>query len=305
MLSAPLPSVPPSTPSSVGYRTSRISSFNHNVLPSPPSALLASPNFIRSRTATSPLVRHRSESEQSLGSEVSETPSVEIISADIEDQFVTGRFESRDGSVVTRGTNVFNMVQLNKAHSAHRISPGISFRQAPLHATTSVIDYNGQDSSLLTSVSHTVPVVPNALTLIPSAMTQNVAHVMSPRDYTQQANHSPISSHSSNAHRSPHTSASSDIRDFEFSTASECSLSYAKMLATSELSATEGEGPQQTLPSQSSSTLRTPNVYINGLPPHFPDESLYAMTRDFGHVLSVRTFTRCVGDKMSGYGFVL
>lgn len=55
----------------------------------------------------------------------------------------------------------------------------------------------------------------------------------------------------------------------------------------------------------SEDTLRTPNVYVNGLPPHFPDESLYLMTRDFGHVLSVRTFTRCVGDKMSGYGFVL
>ena len=51
--------------------------------------------------------------------------------------------------------------------------------------------------------------------------------------------------------------------------------------------------------------LRTSNVYINGLPPHFPDESLYLMTREFGQVLSVRTFTRCVGEKMSGYGFVL
>ena len=51
--------------------------------------------------------------------------------------------------------------------------------------------------------------------------------------------------------------------------------------------------------------LRTPNVYINGLPPHFPDENLFLMTREFGHVLSVRTFTRCVGEKMSGYGFVL
>lgn len=54
-----------------------------------------------------------------------------------------------------------------------------------------------------------------------------------------------------------------------------------------------------------SDVIRTPNVYINGLPPHFPDESLYLMTREFGHVLSVRTFTRCVGEKMSGYGFVL
>ena len=51
--------------------------------------------------------------------------------------------------------------------------------------------------------------------------------------------------------------------------------------------------------------VKTPNVYINGLHPHFPDESLLEMTREFGNVLSVRTFTRCVGDKMSGYGFVL
>ena len=53
------------------------------------------------------------------------------------------------------------------------------------------------------------------------------------------------------------------------------------------------------------SHLKTPNIYINGLPPNFPDESLYLMCRDFGQVLSVRTFTRCVGEKMSGYGFVL
>ena len=54
-----------------------------------------------------------------------------------------------------------------------------------------------------------------------------------------------------------------------------------------------------------SEVVKTPNVYINGLPPHFADESLFEMTRGFGNVLSVRTFTRCVGEKMSGYGFVL
>ncbi|OCH93898.1 hypothetical protein OBBRIDRAFT_237963 [Obba rivulosa] len=51
--------------------------------------------------------------------------------------------------------------------------------------------------------------------------------------------------------------------------------------------------------------VRTPNVYINGLPPNFPEEQLLAMTRDFGAVVSVRTFTRHVSDKPSGYGFVL
>ncbi|KAL4242750.1 hypothetical protein ABKN59_011666 [Abortiporus biennis] len=52
-------------------------------------------------------------------------------------------------------------------------------------------------------------------------------------------------------------------------------------------------------------SMHTPNVYINGLPPNFPEESLYAMTSPFGEVISVRTFTRHVSDKPSGYGFVL
>ncbi|KAI0309234.1 hypothetical protein OF83DRAFT_1179871, partial [Amylostereum chailletii] len=50
---------------------------------------------------------------------------------------------------------------------------------------------------------------------------------------------------------------------------------------------------------------RTPNVYINGLPPNFPEDQLYAMTAEFGPVVSVRTFTRHVSDRPSGYGFVL
>ncbi|EIN08761.1 hypothetical protein PUNSTDRAFT_133942 [Punctularia strigosozonata HHB-11173 SS5] len=50
---------------------------------------------------------------------------------------------------------------------------------------------------------------------------------------------------------------------------------------------------------------RTPNVYINGLPPNFAEEALYAMTKEFGTVISVRTFTRHVSDRPSGYGFVL
>lgn len=50
---------------------------------------------------------------------------------------------------------------------------------------------------------------------------------------------------------------------------------------------------------------KTPNVYINGLPPHFPEDQLYALTAHFGEVRSVRTFTRHVRDSESGYGFVL
>ena len=47
------------------------------------------------------------------------------------------------------------------------------------------------------------------------------------------------------------------------------------------------------------SELRVPNVYINGLPPNFPEEQLYALTKDFGGVVSVRTFTRHVSDRPS------
>lgn len=49
----------------------------------------------------------------------------------------------------------------------------------------------------------------------------------------------------------------------------------------------------------------TPNVYINGLPPHLPESQLLALAAPFGVVRSVRTFTRHVRDCESGYGFVL
>ncbi|KAF8632696.1 hypothetical protein AX15_001749 [Amanita polypyramis BW_CC] len=50
---------------------------------------------------------------------------------------------------------------------------------------------------------------------------------------------------------------------------------------------------------------KTPNVYINGLPPHFPEEQLYTLAAPFGPIRSVRTFTRHVKESESGYGFVL
>lgn len=54
-----------------------------------------------------------------------------------------------------------------------------------------------------------------------------------------------------------------------------------------------------------SSEQRVPNVYINGLPPNFPEEQLYALTKDFGGVVSVRTFTRHVSDRPSYVPFNL
>ncbi|PPQ75600.1 hypothetical protein CVT24_010910 [Panaeolus cyanescens] len=54
-----------------------------------------------------------------------------------------------------------------------------------------------------------------------------------------------------------------------------------------------------------SASSKTPNVYINGLPPHFPEDQLYALAAPYGEIRSVRTFTRHVRDCESGYGFVL
>ncbi|KAJ4482599.1 hypothetical protein J3R30DRAFT_3369576 [Lentinula aciculospora] len=50
---------------------------------------------------------------------------------------------------------------------------------------------------------------------------------------------------------------------------------------------------------------KSPNVYINGLPPHYPEDQLFELTSPFGEIRSVRSFTRHVGEKESGYGFVL
>lgn len=55
--------------------------------------------------------------------------------------------------------------------------------------------------------------------------------------------------------------------------------------------------PSQHLPGASRASHRTPNVYINGLPPHFPEQELFALTRPFGEVKSVRSFTRHVSEK--------
>jgi hypothetical protein len=47
------------------------------------------------------------------------------------------------------------------------------------------------------------------------------------------------------------------------------------------------------------SSHKTPNVYINGLPPYFPEAQLYELTSPYGEVKSVRTFTRRVGERCS------
>ncbi|KDQ60415.1 hypothetical protein JAAARDRAFT_67957 [Jaapia argillacea MUCL 33604] len=75
--------------------------------------------------------------------------------------------------------------------------------------------------------------------------------------------------------------------------------------STSASSVAHSVSSTSSSPATASSSLKTPNVYINGLPPNFPEEQLYHMTKDFGVVVSVRTFTRHVSERPTGYGFVL
>lgn len=51
--------------------------------------------------------------------------------------------------------------------------------------------------------------------------------------------------------------------------------------------------------------VKTPNVYINGLPANFREPQLLAIASPFGEVVSVRCFTRSTAKSPSGYGFVL
>jgi hypothetical protein len=50
---------------------------------------------------------------------------------------------------------------------------------------------------------------------------------------------------------------------------------------------------------QDQENTRTPNVYINGLPPQYPESELYTLTCTYGQVKSVRTFTRHVCGRAS------
>ncbi|KAI6142728.1 hypothetical protein BKA82DRAFT_1000195 [Pisolithus tinctorius] len=71
------------------------------------------------------------------------------------------------------------------------------------------------------------------------------------------------------------------------------------------ISSAGSTSPTNTDPEKSISTQRTPNIYINGLPPHYSEQDLFALTQPFGEIKSVRTFTRHVSEKPTGYGFVL
>ena len=58
-------------------------------------------------------------------------------------------------------------------------------------------------------------------------------------------------------------------------------------------------------PTMPITTYKTPNVYINSLPTQFPEDQLFALASPFWTVRSIRIFTRHIGERASGYGFVL
>ncbi|KAI6041955.1 hypothetical protein EDC04DRAFT_2892456 [Pisolithus marmoratus] len=93
---------------------------------------------------------------------------------------------------------------------------------------------------------------------------------------------------------------------YSFPGASNADHSRDRTEEAAENVSSEGSmSPTITGSEKSISTQRTPNIYINGLPPHFSEQELFALTRPFGVVKSVRTFTRHVSEKPTGYGFVL
>ncbi|KAJ7488892.1 hypothetical protein FB451DRAFT_1552840 [Mycena latifolia] len=84
-------------------------------------------------------------------------------------------------------------------------------------------------------------------------------------------------------------------------------LSIDPKRSDAELSSNRPQGPRESHPAPAvpDSEGKTPNVYINGLPPYFREDQLLAITAQFGEVLSVRCFTRHTPRAASGYGFVL
>ena len=82
-----------------------------------------------------------------------------------------------------------------------------------------------------------------------------------------------------------------------FNRSSQSSPSRAVTTDSSDDFQTNAASRPTPTPSAQQDSSIPPNVYINGLPPNFPEEQLYNMTKEFGPVLSVRTFTRHVSER--------
>ncbi|THH04357.1 hypothetical protein EW145_g5589 [Phellinidium pouzarii] len=292
-LSAPLPSAPPSTPASaIVHRASFSQSRNLSSIHEP-SSLGLSPAPSCSAIFSSPLTEHCSDSEYAeQDEETSDSNSIEIISGYVEDSFVSGRFDIKESGNVSRG-------HLQLTHSSDsNVSPPKS--QTPVVNANTLTRPSTSSSTTNTSQNSTPhPLIQMSSSPLYSADSSNVK-------LSNSISASSTSYHSYSKSPSPSRSQPRNGAYIESHLSSETSSPIRPDDSAAFEFVQEPHPGQQTISDQDADdNSRTPNVYINGLPPHFPDESLYVMTRDFGHVLSVRTFTRCVGEKMSGYGFVL
>ena len=101
-----------------------------------------------------------------------------------------------------------------------------------------------------------------------------------PRDFISLTHFAPRLAQSSPFNRSPQSSPSRAVTN---DSPDDFQTNAASLLAPTHSAQSDSTTP--------------PNVYINGLPPNFPEEQLYNMTKEFGAVLSVRTFTRHVSER--------
>ncbi|KAH8115921.1 hypothetical protein DFH11DRAFT_1246151 [Phellopilus nigrolimitatus] len=294
-LSAPLPSVPPSTPASVVvHRASFSQSHSVSQIPTASSLLRGSPAVSFTSLFSSPLTECSDSEHAEQDGETSDSNSIEIISGCVEDSFVTGRFEVREGGNVSRGALQPTRPCLPNVSPQTSNSSGVSNPFARPYTSRST------SASTITSASHTsTPHPQTRATHSPSHTAETESKSRISTSEASTFSHQ-FSNSSSPSRAQPRNDVSVENR-LTHENVSPIVLDVSAPVPIQDSHSVPEAAPMQ----ESDENSRTPNVYINGLPPHFPDESLYLMTRDFGHVLSVRTFTRCVGEKMSGYGFVL
>ncbi|KIJ15388.1 hypothetical protein PAXINDRAFT_155694 [Paxillus involutus ATCC 200175] len=187
-----------------------------------------------------------------------------------------------------------------------------SFRQPPAPPTPPDSSSRNNSLSASTSMSLFQPNSPSQSFNTNSSSFHNSPFCFSPTasksvmfngEKTVAASHQPSDSGIVNSLHLSTNFQSSITPSFSFPGTSSSDSFHERMFpdsAESQCSLTTSSSAESIPPSQ-----RTPNVYINGLPPHFPEQELFALARSFGEVKSVRTFTRHVSEKPTGYGFVL
>ncbi|KAI5117830.1 hypothetical protein M0805_003307 [Coniferiporia weirii] len=298
---SPLPSAPPSTPASTIMNHASFSqpnSLTPNRLPSG-SASGLSPAPSCSTIFASPLAGQCSDSDfAEQDGETSDSNSIEIISGYSENSFVTGRFDIKEGG------NPLGQFQPARLSGPNASPPASNSAASSVDASLLARPFASASITTCGSQTPTSQILPQST---PSPTHSGGSSNFKARTVSSSGSDSSAPYLSLSKSPSPSRAQPRSGAHVESLTPSQASSPINLNSAACESVQESQFVPQvaSTSDHDTEENLRTPNVYINGLPPHFPDESLYIMTRDFGHVLSVRTFTRCVGEKMSGYGFVL